>query len=210
MTAERVATAPPAWPLRTAVEVAGETLAALGRGFVVERRRASADASAVEQAAAPAGPGFSRRDLFSFLARGARRATAEGLAPSRRTVGDLHGQARPPAAQTRLLDDLDALGSAGESRAAAVPAALPVALPLATLVAGASCNGCGLCARYCPHGALTFAEGVLTCDRSRCTACGLCVEACPPAALEQRPATAPCGPGRADLRSVVRLWPAVS
>jgi ferredoxin len=183
-----------------AVEAAGETLAALGRDLAVERRRVSGDASA----AAPAAPGLSRRDLFTFLARGARRATAEGLAPQRRTVGDLHGQARPPAAQARLLDDLDALGSAGEARAALLPAALP----LATLVAGAGCTGCGLCTQYCPHGALALAAGVLTCERSRCSGCGLCAEACPPAALELRPAAPPCGPGRAGIRSVVRLWPA--
>lgn len=185
-----------------AVGAADAALAALGRGLAVERRRAPGDGSA----AAPAAPGLSRRDLFSFLSRGARRATAEGLAPERRTVGDLHVQAPPPVAHARLLDDLDHLGGGG----AADAAPLPAALPLATVLATGDCTGCGLCARYCPHGALVLADGVLSCDSSRCTGCGLCSEACPPAALEVRPATAPAA-ARAAGRgsSVVRLWPAL-
>jgi ferredoxin len=193
-----------------AVEAATTTLVALGRDLRVTRHRlpvppeeARDDAPGAGSAAA----GLSRRDLFAFLVRGARRTASEGLASERRGVADLHGQAPPPASHRRLLDDLRALGAG----ATAPGARLPGALPLATLAAAPSCTGCGLCARYCPHGALALADGVLSCDTSLCTGCGLCAEACPPAALELAPAVvSQVAPGAAasGRPAVVRLWPA--
>lgn len=185
---------------QTAVDTAVETLAALGRGLSVRRRRAPGG----PPREAPAAPGISRRDLFAFVVRGARRTASEGLASERRGVADLHGQAPPPASRTRLLDDLGALGSTAGLRTVRLPAALP----LATLVASPGCTGCGLCARYCPHGALGLTDGALVCDTTLCTGCGLCAEACPPAALELAPATLSCAAVARDAQpALVRLWP---
>lgn len=200
---ERVAGA----AVEAAVEVAAETLAALGRELRVTRHRLPVPADGAGDAApaaAPAAVGLTRRDLFTFLSRGARRTASEGLAPERRGVADLHGQAPPPASHRRLLDDLRALGAGVAARGVD----LPGALPLATLAAAPNCTGCGLCARYCPHGALALADGALTCDSSLCTGCGLCAEACPPAALELTPATVSPGGAVSGPSAIVRLWPA--
>jgi ferredoxin len=189
-----------------AVEAATTALAALGRDLQVTRHRLPGppcEACDEVPGGGSVAAGLSRRDLFTFLARGARRTASEGLAPERRGVADLHGQAPPPASHRRLLDDLRALGAG----AAAPSVGLPGALPLAALSAAPTCTGCGLCARYCPHGALALADGVLSCDASLCTGCGLCVEACPPAALELAPAVVSPGAAVSGRSAVVRLWP---
>jgi len=182
--------------VESAIDTAVATLEALGGPLSVTRRSAPHAAGRHDEPEAPAGPALSRRDLFAFLARGARRTAAEGLAPARRTIADLHGQAPPPARHGRLRADLGTLAARGGVGYAAPPAvALPAALPLASLEVGPGCTGCDLCVRYCPHGALTLAGGVPRCDESLCTGCGLCVEVCPPAALALRPVTARSLPG---------------
>ena len=201
-----------------AVETAVATVATLGGRLTVTRSSAPRLAGP-EAPEAPAGPALSRRDLFAFLARGARRTAAEGLAPARRTIADLHGQGPPPARHARLRADLGTLAARGGAGSAAPPAlvaaplvgsrpleppnaspappvspapfvSLPAALPLGSLDVGPGCTACGLCVRYCPHAALALADGALRCDESLCTGCGLCVETCPPAALVLRPVTA--------------------
>ncbi len=183
-----------------AIDTAVSTVATLGGRLTVERRTAPR-AAAGAAPDAPAGPALSRRDLFAFLARGARRTAAEGLASQRRTIADLHGQAPPPAGHARLLADLATLAARGDVGVATPPAAttpvaatpvatppvattparsLPAALPMAILEVGPGCTGCDLCVRYCPHAALALAGGVPRCDESLCTGCGLCVEVCPP------------------------------
>ncbi len=157
--------------LGTTVEIARETVDALGCGFTVD----CLDRPSHTSIADPTSSGLSRRDLFSFLARGARRTAAEGLATERRTVSDLHAQAGPPTSHRRLLADLDKLSLGCRER----PTVIPRALPLGALVVSEGCNGCGLCARYCPHGALVVRDGSLSFDRCLCTSCGLCVEVCP-------------------------------
>ncbi len=112
--------------VEAAVQAAAETLAVFGRDLAVARRRLPVAPREADGAPgpAPAAAGLSRRDLFTFLARGARRTASEGLAPERRGVADLHGQAPPPASHGRLLDDLRALG-AGVARSGARPAGRP-------------------------------------------------------------------------------------
>ncbi len=132
--------------VEAAVETAGETLAAIGCGLAVERRRALGDASASRGGAAA--PGLSRRDLFSFLARGARRATAEGLAPQRRTVGDLHGQA-PPARRPGAAARRSRRAGLGR-RVACACRCLPAALPLACSSQGRAATAAA-CARGTAH-----------------------------------------------------------
>jgi len=200
-----------------AVATSVATVVTLGGRLSVTRRGAPR-ATGQEAPEPPTGPALSRRDLFAFLARGARRTAAEGLAPARRTIADLHGQGPPPARHARLRADLGSLaarggiGSAAPQAPVAAPPAgsqtpeppsaspapavsLPAALPLGSLDVGPGCTACGLCVRYCPHAALALADGVLRCDESLCTGCGLCVETCPPVALALRPVTAGSMPG---------------
>ena len=176
--------------LPATLEASQATLAALGVHASCSRRALEGTLTADDRAdpgtaagAAAGDAGLSRHELFSFLARGVRRTVAEAAAPERRGIEELHRQAPPPVAHDRLLDDLAAL--CPTSTAAAV--ALPPALPLAELTVGAGCDGCGLCVRYCPHEALTLADGRAVWNGAACTACGLCAEVCPPGALELDP-----------------------
>jgi len=62
------------------------------------------------------------------------------------------------------------------------------------------CSACGLCARFCPTGSLTFLETAnehgdrafsLATHPAACVACGLCTVACPDAALTLEPRVDP-------------------
>ena len=152
------------------------------------------------QAAAEA-PAMSRAGLFSYVAQGLRRTVVEGSAPDKRGVAELHRQAPPPVTSGWLRGDLARLASAApavparsarEVRAAAER--LPARLPLGAVAVSAVCDGCGLCVRYCPHGALALQEDHLVVDGATCSGCGLCAEVCPPAALAVEPAPLPLRP----------------
>jgi ferredoxin len=168
------------------IRSAAETLAALG-WEVVFTRGSAPGSGPLEVADAPS---FSRRGLFSYVVRGLRRTAAEGIAPQKRVVAELHRQAPPPATRAWLLSDLSELAK----ETGAGPARLPASLPLGAVSVGSDCDACGLCVRYCPHEALTLDGSRLEVDGTRCTGCGLCAEACPPAALVVEPGSFPLPP----------------
>ena len=103
------------------------------------------------------------------------------------------GVARPALPREDCLDDFAARGYGwrrallleGLRRLPEIPA---VSLPAlsgywAGLAVASTCIGCGMCAQFCPTGALSLAEGgdsqvALQFDSSRCTACGLCQRVC--------------------------------
>ena len=43
----------------------------------------------------------------------------------------------------------------------------------------ASCNACGVCALFCPEGAITREDGTIEIDYDHCKGCGICQDVCP-------------------------------
>lgn len=163
----------------SAEETASRVLGALGHDLAI--RRIPTETRTLPQR--PREAALSRRDLFGLLVGRGRRAAADATAPKKPTIDELHAWSSPPAAHRRLVSDVAALAEgAGEV------VTLPCPLPLATVVIGTGCNGCGLCARYCPHAAITTVDGLAVVEAGLCTACGLCAEVCPPGAVELGPA----------------------
>lgn len=47
------------------------------------------------------------------------------------------------------------------------------------------CKGCGICAAFCPKGALTLnGRGKAVLDAEKCSRCGICEAFCPDFAIE--------------------------
>jgi ferredoxin len=134
-------------------------------------------------------PKLSRRGLFDHLrtraVEGVRSnvlPTADAAAPQSVPVAQRLPQ-RVPAARQRLLELLASLAPAPEQT---MPAG---DVPFATVqVYGTRCSGCGLCARFCPTGALDFATEEetfrLQFQPAICLDCNICVVACPEDAVQ--------------------------
>jgi ferredoxin len=107
-------------------------------------------------------------------------AAPEDLLPS---LAGLAGPAtgapvpRPPVSPAALLLELAQTGHGSDDQALTHPHS-----PFGVVEVTAGCTGCGVCAEYCPSGALELThegDGVsLTFDAARCTACGLCLANC--------------------------------
>ncbi|MFH0799909.1 MAG: electron transfer flavoprotein subunit alpha [Pseudomonadota bacterium] len=67
----------------------------------------------------------------------------------------------------------------------------------------AKCNGCGLCVKECPFGAIRTAGKSAVIDYDKCTMCGACTEACPfDAILFEKPE----GEAAVDLSKYRDVW----
>ena len=165
-----------AWP---DIEAISSWLGAAGMPSCVERATTASSGAPMHPPAAS----VSRRDLFGLLVGRGRVVAAAALASPKPTIDELHAVTPPPAVQRRLLADLESL----RSRVTASHP-LPGTGPLAGVDIGEACDGCGLCTRFCPHGALTAAEGRVDFDARLCTGCGLCAESCSREAIDIQPA----------------------
>lgn len=131
-------------------------------------------------------PAISRRSLFTRL----RPAQSQSEEPA---LNELFQRGAPlsarlpqqtPASRRRLLTALASRQSAETS---------PFATQLTPFgvveVDAAHCSGCGLCARFCPTGALDFTVDTdhfaLSFQASACIACEICVVACPEKVVHQ-------------------------
>lgn len=129
-------------------------------------------------------PRYSRRDFFGSLRQTARETAAvvlietlsqpqeEGPLPVEKRLPH-----RLPPGRRHLRR---ALAKLGEPAVAKVPAK---SLPLAAVEIGEDCSACGLCARFCPTSALTFAADeahfVLNFTALDCLDCAICSLICP-------------------------------
>jgi ferredoxin len=134
-------------------------------------------------------PKLSRRGIFEYLriraVEGARSKVLPAAdAAALRTVPVTQRLSqRVPASRQRLLELLASLAPAPEQT---VPAD---EIPFASLQVDVTrCSGCGLCARFCPTGALDFAIDEkafrLQFQPAICLDCTICVAACPEDAVQ--------------------------
>jgi len=130
-------------------------------------------------------PVYSRRDFFGSLGRLTRQAAvtvlSESLTPPEPDGPRPVDQRLPhqlPENRRQLLTALQALG---------VPTATELDLhkisTAKVAIAGDKCSACGLCARFCPTGALEFlsdeAHFVINFLPAACVDCGICDLICP-------------------------------
>lgn len=129
-------------------------------------------------AAVAAAPGPSRRDFLRLISRQAARVGSESVAQwlGEEPVEPPTGRAAQLPAKRQLL--LAAWRKLGYP----VPPEFDSAQLWARLRVADACNGCQMCARFCPTGALrveTHAGGAdLTFAPALCVDCGLCRDAC--------------------------------
>ena len=169
-----------------AVQRANALLAAFGHGGAV-RLAAELPPELRSAAVTPVGS-MSRRELLSLMTHQTARkaavavgtlldgqaAQAEGAAPKK---GEL--PKRLPAKRRLLLAALKRLGT---------PSGTPGETGLwARVVLKDNCNGCTMCAFFCPTGALTKTPAGLSFRLADCTNCRLCEEICHWQALSLAP-----------------------
>jgi ferredoxin len=143
--------------------------------------------------------GLTRRGLFDLLRKGGTVYAAKAVEVLLPEPGAAATEANPrrrenpvhlPAQRERLLESLRALVPQGSARRETRLAFVAPELD------PSRCNGCALCGRVCPTGALSIEEDAegdilrITCQESACVDCGLCVETCRQQALSLAPVSA--------------------
>jgi len=126
---------------------------------------------------------YSRREPLSYLGRGVRNMAAGMQEHEVKGWNQTRAGLEPRLPENRrlLLRSLKALGkpviNTLEGRD----------LPFLRIEMAGDCDSCGLCATFCPSGALQLhdREGkrVIEFNQAHCLACGLCLEICPKQAL---------------------------
>ncbi|MFZ5627022.1 MAG: 4Fe-4S dicluster domain-containing protein [Bacillota bacterium] len=111
---------------------------------------------------------ISRREFFSFLTGKLKTTTAGFLLKEEEDPNDIFAK-RVPVKHRYFLRALELLWD---------KVAFERIIGDALQVTG-DCNGCGVCERLCPTGALAIKEGELIFKGYLCLQCGLCLEACP-------------------------------
>lgn len=156
--------------------------------------------------------GVSRRAFFQILrtgtagyaAKAASMVFSDADAEPVREDPRHRLEAHLPGKHERLVESLRVLAAGG--------AADDLGIFATPEIDAARCNGCAMCARICPTGALAVegggedgaeggedrgedggkcaAVGGITCDPAACVACGLCAETCPARAVSLAPVAA--------------------
>ena len=111
---------------------------------------------------------FSRREFFSFLTGKIKATAATFLLKEDEDPNDIFAK-RVPLKHRYFLKAVELLQGK-------INGELEVGESLKVI---GECNGCGVCERLCPTGALSLKEGELTFKAHLCINCGLCVESCP-------------------------------
>lgn len=130
--------------------------------------------------------GLSRRDLFAFFSARSVHLVSRVMAERETTANSLHATVGPSPIHDALVAHLDAVAAGHDGLT--VPAEV---FHVASLTVSSRCDGCSLCGRYCPHGAIVLMGTSVVVDARLCTGCGLCAEVCPRAAIELRAAELP-------------------
>jgi ferredoxin len=145
-------------------------------------------------------PLLSRRGFFGAL----KQMGAEAVVPKERGELVKTGKAVPvserlpqvtPQQRVKILDFLDKHSQATDNSDHRLNSSSPLAiLPLADVTVEATrCTACGMCARFCPTGALKFLSDdqkfALTFELSLCLGevCNICQIACPEHAITFQP-----------------------
>lgn len=173
---------------RSAAAAAGALLDALGRSALLRWVAAPAAAARGLPAAGPADQ-LTRRQLFA-LWRGQGARAVHAVLPER-DVSPLRLPARVPARRVRWLRR-----AVSPPSDVAVPAG--AGAPWVARTVAEACTGCGICAAFCPTGALAAVEEdgawTLRHQAAACVGCGTCHAVCPSKAV-----------GAADTVSVAEL-----
>lgn len=139
-------------------------------------------------------PPVSRRGFFQTLAR-QRVVAVEDIQPA--NTPQIEGERSAPRERRRLVNALHYVAQQGTATQIGVEG-------FTRLGVVDGCTACGLCARVCPTGALTFEQTddhyEVIFSAAQCTDCGICINFCQPGVLQRY------GPPSYDDVLAPELW----